>query len=305
MNSTRTRAETWHAIGRLFLFEPDANALAQLSRDANFAATPSDDPHDLRVEYTRLFTLNIFPYASVFRDPEGFMNTETTARVQAKYDEADFELASDLPVGAPDHFGVELSFVAHLILSGCADAASEFVATELVPWTPIFLHAVEKNARHAFYRGLARETRRWLLEDSNLSAIGEWLDPRGDFDAALPVVGDDDLYSVVGFLISPARSGVFLSKQDLSDIGRHLELPTSFGDRGSMLASLFRAAGEFDRIGALLISLKAEINIWIERYSSDLHDYPIAEAALRPWLGRATATLHRLQEMERAAEPVH
>ncbi len=296
------RAERYRSFARLFLFEPEAETLAALQGDPRFAGALGTTLRDVRVEFTRLFALNAFPYASVFLDPEALLNTETTARVEAKYAAAGFEPASDLPVGAPDHFGVELSFVAHLLSCGHADAANQFLQTEILPWAEVLLHAAEKNACEDFYRTLARQTRRWLLEESASSSRGADLPRSSNPESTLRVNEEDDLFSVVSFLVTPVQSGIFLSKQELSTIGRRLELPMSFGDRGLMLKSLFRSAGEFDRIELLLGALQAETNNWIERYASDSRDYPVAAVTLRPWRERAEETLTRLKEMERASQ---
>ncbi len=297
------RAERYRSFARLFLVEPDAETLQALRDVPRFTEASRINPRDLRVEFTRLFGMNVFPYASVFLDPEALLNTATTARVEAKYAAADFEPARDLPIGAPDHFGVELSFVAQLLSSGRAGAANQFLESELLSWAVVFLHAVEKNAHVDFYRILACETRRWLLEEFDSSSCGEDLQRRNSHsEFALQGNEEDDLFSVVSFLVTPAQSGIFLSKEDLSRIGRHLELPMSFGDRGLMLKSLFRSAGEYEKIDPLLVTLNAEVDDWIELYSSDSENHPAVAVALRPWRVRAEETLTRLEKMERASQ---
>lgn len=297
------RAETFQSFARLFLSEPDADTRLALQSDAQSAEASAIDARELRVEFTRLFALNVFPYASVFLDPQGLLNTATTARVEAMYAAVDFEPAGDLPIGALDHFGVELSFVAHLLSSGRTAAADRFLESEILSWAPIFLHAVERNARLEVFRILARQTRGWLLDGCRSYTNAVDIQPGNSHsEFALPADDEDDLFSVVNFLVTPAQSGIFLSKEDLSAIGRNLELPIGFGDRGLMLKGLFRSAGEFDRIGMLLGALQTETDAWIQRYSSDGRDYPATAVALRPWCVRAEETLARLTKMHRASQ---
>lgn len=297
------RAERYQSFARLFLIEPDGETLEQGRYDIRFAKAIAIDSRDLRVEFTRLFALNVFPYASVFLDPEGLLNTETTARVQARYAETGFVPSSAVSVGAVDHFGLELSFGAYLLSSGRDDAANQFIQAELLAWAEIFLYAVERNARQDFYRLLAQETRRWLLDDFNSFWDGVKPPHRDTLaEFAAPGIEENDLESIVSFLISPSRSGIFLSKDDLSAIGRRLELPVSFGDRGLMLKSLFRSAGEFQKIEVLLAALNAEINDWMEQYSSDREYCASTPSILHPWISRATATFALLRDMEQASE---
>ena len=302
-NTLIKRAEAYRSFARLFLSELDTETIVGLQKDPRFADVIASDVRDLRVEFTHLFHLNVFPYASVFLDPEALLNTETTARVEAAFAAAGFEPARDLPIGAPDHFGVELSFIAYLLETRQDDAAIRFLETELWSWVIVFLHAVQRNAREKFYRGLGLTTRRWLLEDLEASSsVGNMPSGAKGSSFVLPVMPEDDLDSVVSFLISPAQSGIFLSKQDLSSLGHRLELPMGFGDRGWVLKSLFRSAGEFGKIAELLNALKMEAHEWVERYASDSRDYPAASNLLCPWHERAGATCARLHQMERATE---
>ncbi|MDE3091082.1 MAG: molecular chaperone TorD family protein, partial [Chloroflexota bacterium] len=157
--ATIARAETYLSFARLFLLEPGGETLAALQNDARFAEATPFDARALRVEFTRLFTLNVFPYASVFLDAAAALGTETTARVEAAYDRGGFEIQRDWPIGAPDHFGAELAFVAHLLHADREPEADRFLAAEVLPWAGIFLPAVEQNAQEPFYRVVARAAR--------------------------------------------------------------------------------------------------------------------------------------------------
>ena len=264
------RVGRYRSFARLFLFEPDTR--------------------DLRVEFTRLFTLNVFPYASVYLDAEPLLNTETTARVQAAYDRAGFELGPAWAIGAPDHFGVELNFVAHLLETG--RAAEQFLNTEILPWVGIFLHAVERNAQEEYYREAARDAHAWLMAQAGAS----------DWTLSPAPVQEDDLDAVVARLITPSRGGLFLSKADLLRIARDANLPIGFGDRALMLQSLFRAAGDYGRVGNLLRALQIEANAWSEFYAGETQKFPAGAYIAQSWFKRTTATLAWLKEMERAAQ---
>ncbi len=84
------QSKHYETFARLFLQEPDAASLAAWQQEPRFAPAFPAALQDLRIEFTRLFSLGVFPYASVFMDPDAFMNTETTARVEAAYQQAHF-----------------------------------------------------------------------------------------------------------------------------------------------------------------------------------------------------------------------
>lgn len=292
-----TRAAEYRFFARFFVSEPDVEFLETLKSAERFAATLSSSLPDLRVEFTRLFTFNVFPYASIFLDSEAFLNTETTARVEFAYEQARFEPDPRLATGAPDHFGVELMFVAHLLESGRELAANEFLSGEILSWAIVFLQAVAINAREEFYKVAAQETGAWLMNEIASPATTLHLDP------VSPLLSDeDDLDAVVTRLLTPARSGIWLSKDDVSSLARDLSLPISFGDRALMLKSLFRQTGEYGRTEQLLRRLGEQTEQWITYYARSTHTHPQVAPVFEVWMKRARDSLELLREMSRIVQ---
>jgi TorA maturation chaperone TorD len=292
-----TRAAKYRFFARFFVSEPDVAFLEALKNAERFTATLSSGLRDLRIEFTRLFTINVFPYASIFLDPEAFLNTETTARVEFAYGQAGFEPDPRLAVGAPDHFGVELMFIAHLIESGRELAANEFLSEEILPWAVVFLQAVAINAREEFYKVAAQETGAWLMNDITSPPTTLHLST-----VSTPLSDEDDLDAVVTQLLTPARSGIWLAKDEVSSIARDLALPISFGDRALMLKSLFRQAGEYGRTEHLLRRLCEQTEQWVRYYGQHAHTYPQMVPILEVWMKRANDSLAQLRQMSRIVQ---
>lgn len=292
------RAQMYRLLARLFLSEPDEETLSTVTRESALAVPLPSNLHNLRVEFTRLFMLNVYPYASFFLDAQAALYTETTARIQTAYEHANFQLDSALPIAAPDHFGVELLFMAHLLETQRTDDANRFLCDEILPWAGIFLCAVKKNAREAFYQTIATQTHEWLIRDLELHA------PQAIFHFSLPSTLDeeDGLETVVVRLISPARSGIFLSKADIARLARLVKLPISFGDRALMLKSLFRAAGEYSQVRDLLHALQAETHTWIEFYARSARENIILAPIAPAWINCARATCDLIVRMIRDVE---
>jgi TorA maturation chaperone TorD len=292
-----TRAAEYRFFARFFVSEPDVEFLEALKSAERFAATLSASLPDLRIEFTRLFTLNVFPYSSIFMDLEAYLNTETTARVEFAYEQAGFEPDPRLAIGAPDHFGVELMFVAHLLESGRELAANEFLSGEILSWAIVFLQAVAINAREEFYKVAAQETGAWLMNEITLPPKPLHLDA-----VSAPLSDEDDLDAVVTRLLTPARSGIWLSKDDVSSIARDLALPISFGDRALMLKSLFRQAGEYGRTECLFLRLCEQTEQWVRYYAQHAHTYPHMVPILKVWMKRADDSLGQLRQMSRIVQ---
>ncbi|KKM09495.1 hypothetical protein SY88_17920 [Clostridiales bacterium PH28_bin88] len=145
---------------------------------------------DMVVEYTRLFIgpgKHISPHESVYVGPygtcgseggKGLLYGEATVQVQRLMAEWGYGYSADFR-GIPDHIGIELQLMFLLTAreqeawrSGDTGAACgflekerRFLAEHLVRWVPTFCGLVEKEAKLAFYRGMVRITREFILSD--------------------------------------------------------------------------------------------------------------------------------------------
>lgn len=287
----RARRAAYDLFARLYLEEPDA-ALARELRDLpGFAAcVPPDDRlpawlDEVAVEHQRLFGQNVYPYESIFVDPELLLNTAATERVVRLYRLCNFDPAG-ARAGAPDHLGLELRCLGHLVAledraagDGDREAGARArrlrarcLREHLARWAPPCCLAIRRVTAEPLYRELADLTLDLILEDLAALApaelapvqeatagrdVAEALDaPPPDSSAAW---SEDDegpgLNRIVRDLITPARSGLFLARADLGRIARALALPLALGDRFQMLRDLVTAAGQYGQLPPLLDAL--------------------------------------------------
>ncbi|MFN8497553.1 MAG: molecular chaperone TorD family protein [Anaerolineae bacterium] len=250
---------------------------------------------EMAAEYQRVLAENIYPYESVFLGDDLMLNTEVTRRVESFYRDAGFAPGA-ARVAALDHLGVELECMARLIAAEVAgpdpDAARQrqarWLAEHLARWAPVCALTVARLAPHPIYRALAQLT--WelvLAEASRSDPLSPWerdgvrvLNPGADSEtltqplpegegpdepsspplalwARGPGGEGESLGQVARTLLTPARVGVFLGREDLRRIGRALGLPTPLGDRFAMLRALFEAAAQFDLLPDLPEALAA------------------------------------------------
>lgn len=291
-----TAASRYRLLARLYLAEVDEETRQRLAASPDLAKlAPSPQAlSGLRREYTHLFLVNVYPYESVFLDPSGLLNTDQTVGVAEAYARAGFDSPHLLRVGAVDHLGLELEFLAHLLET--AGPARPFLEEHLLHWAPGFCLAVERAARSPTYRRLARATREALLGHYGKLGGGQIRRlPRHE----TPSLDQADLRGAVGFLIAPAHSGLFLSREDLRRLGQRLEVPLGIGERSRMLEQLLRAAGEFGLLRPLFEALIEEAGSWAEGYRRWSRDHPAWEPFAQAWLARLEATrvgLERLTE---------
>lgn len=185
------RSGTYRLLARLALAEIDAPLAQAIEELPVFgqALADSGGPSalpSLRAEYTRTFLMNVHPYESVYLDESGMLNTPLSGGVLEHYREHGYEPEAATTTGAPDHLGLELGFMAHLVereaatrCAGNGDVAEalradqlHFLADHLVRWAPIFGHLLAQVAASPFYRALGQVVERFVLGDYESLASG-------------------------------------------------------------------------------------------------------------------------------------
>lgn len=105
---------------------------------------------------------------------------------------------------------------------------------------------------------------------------------------------DMRLRDLVGWLTTPARSGVYLSTSDLERVGRDLGIRVMPMSRAAAVEQLFRTAALDDAVDELFAALRAEINSHRERYLD------CDSLALQPWIDRAGEAAHTIDLLQEA-----
>ena len=106
---------------------------------------------------------------------------------------------------------------------------------------------------------------------------------------------DHDLRAIARFLTTPVQSGVFVSRRDIAGLGRRIDVPVGFGSRARMLEHVWRGAGEYGAVGALIDELIALL---------DARGYQELDDRLAPWIApwalKLSATRAALSRMREA-----
>jgi TorA maturation chaperone TorD len=262
----KRRAELFRALGALC--EAPGPAQPRL-------ATMLDLPPAAAHEHTEVFTLQLYPYASVYVGAEGMLGGEARDRV------AGFWRALCLtPPAEPDHLAALLSLYAGLIervdederRSPLARARTALLWEHLLCWLPAYLDKVAEVGAASYARWAS------LLE----TALVEEATELGEQDR-LPLHlragagGDHD--DLVAWLLTPVRSGMVLVRSDLQRAARALDMGTRVGERRFVLQSLLGQDVE-----AALRWLAAEARRWVSLHRRwELVTGDVA----RFWVGRA------------------
>src|SRR6266508_4473452 len=283
-------AELFRALGALC--EPPAPGHERIA-EALGLPRPADP-----ADHTEVFVFQLVPYATVYLGAHGMLGGEAADRV------AGFWRALRLaPPPEPDHLAALLGLYATLgeAERGERDAARRLLWREsrrallwehLLTWAVPYARAVKASApaRHAAWGGLLAEallTEAADLEPPPTPPLHLRDVPR------LPEPGEDAA-ALVRALLTPARSGLLLTRWDLARGARALGLGLRAGERAFALRSLL----DQDPL-ATLGFLAEEAAGWAARHRQ-------TEAALgevgRHWQERAEATRALLLELVPVAE---
>ncbi len=297
------RSRAYALTSRLVTRGADGALLAQLGQIPPLAAMlPADpDPAALAAEHHELFALQVFPYAGVYVDPGRLTGGGAADAALAAYHDVGF--APDLSAASADHLGAQLGFLAFLGRA-TAEQGADLRAQErafldaLLSWLPPFVSAAAALPRSLWTQltelilELAADHRRALGGEPSPTPLPAAPDPLADAEAGVR--------RLVDYLITPAHSGVLLSRWELGRVGRRQSLPRGFGSREQTLGNLLRNAGEYDCIPDIARDLGAAVAAHLDRYHTFAAD-PLLAPFVAPWLDRAAAAARTLDEMDRAA----
>ena len=303
-------------LSHLWLHEPDAEAIARAVVElglplADPSTTLRASPADLASAYTDVFLLNVYPYGTAFTDPSGELNGPEAQRVAARYEVRGYRPPELKSVGAPDHLGLCLGFLA---------TGQDGLLPHLADWAPVCCLAVEREpSAHPFYRALASTTRQHLFvmlseakppgAEAPSASSGQALRfAQGDGDNLQSEIynlqSEDEvrLRHIVRFFLTPALCGVFLSRSRLGQMAKELGGRLPFGSRFEVAEMLFTyAGGGVEQLGQLLNALETEVAAWATAYRGWAEKHPAWRPVAEMWLARTAEAARQLSAMRRMA----
>jgi TorA maturation chaperone TorD len=194
-------------------------------------------------EYTDVFGLQLWPYASIYVGAEGKLGGEARDRV------AGFWRALHLtPPSEPDHLAVLLGLYASLIESEAAEqdparrqlrrsSRHALLWEQLLSWLPAYLAKLEETGSpfYVAWGGLLGEA---LVEEARELGPPDQLPLHLRAAPALPDPQTDGADAFLTALLAPVRTGILLVRNDLGRAARELGLGLRTGERAYVLKAL-------------------------------------------------------------------
>ncbi len=300
------RSRAYHLLGALVARGFDAKLLEHAREVPHLGeAFAGLDANELAAGHHELLTMQLFPYAGVFEDADALIGGTAADDFQRCYLDAGFQV--ELADTTADHLGLQLGFMS--FLAGAeADAANERRTNEvealsdrqrqfldrMMHWLPGFVVAAQAQPQGPWRTVIELA---FSLVVDHRAALGGQAQTR-QWPEAENVLDDDKTGTrrIARLLCAPAFSGVFLTRRDLTVLGRAADVPRGFGSRVQMLGNLLLNAAEYGEATEVLERLD---QLWAARI--DAYATLAANPAWKPhaeaWHARAVQTRKLLAQM--------
>ncbi len=107
---------------------------------------------------------------------------------------------------------------------------------------------------------------------------------------------------IIKILLVPAKSGIYMSRYNIRDLGRSIGVEMSIKDRKFMLKDLFLYAKQLDKMKTLLDNIIEFINYRIEQYKWLEENYPRSKNITQKWVKKAEALKQFIENMKKEVD---
>lgn len=312
-----SRSNTYGFLSQLYSLGPvpEIHSYIKAIPELALAFAPKDDSgskqtvtqDDLAADHYQIFGLNVLPYESSFLEIDNVLDGPVTERVLVDYWKSGFH--PDTKSESADHIGLELKFLGYLccmqaegerdqrvdVASSMEVEQTSFLENHLLRWLPGFVQAVNQH-NLPFYTSLVDITLDMVIDHYQDLSHRRLRPPDVEFKHFdLPVLTDllkdekTGLKDIANYLLTPAYSGVYLSRQIIEGVAKTQNLPRGFGDRETMLTNLLRNAADYDQLPSLLDDFKLIFSHWMAFYDDLPERYKnpdLLKPYLTPWQTR-------------------
>lgn len=305
---SRARGRVYAMLAKLLVVGLDADMLAQLRALDGWLLDTLEpleplgplDLDELAAQHHACFHLDLFAYAGVFLDRSAVAGARSDM-VASSFEQAGFRPRLDQLTA--DHLGVMLGFLSFVsaaigeahedhrlpVAAQLERLTAEFLDACVLSWLPALIAASDSDPARprSFWPNVLRETlefaaaHRLTLRDR----FPDTTTPTPELLDASPDLLDDPrtgLRRIAEHLLTPADSGMFLTRADIARLGRERALPRGFGSRLLMFDNLLHSAVDYGQLGALLADLDALLGAR-DRAMADLGAELGLETAVAPW----------------------
>ena len=273
--------------------EPPTTKAERVAEALELEALPGAD------EYTEIFIFQLPPYASIYLGAEGMIGGEARDRVAGFW-----RAIGETPPAEPDHLSVMLALYARLVeleveesnvrrREGWRAARKAFFWEHLASWLFVYLIKLADTASQ-FYKRWSTTLQLALMEEAMILGDQERLPLHLREAPALIDPRSSGAEEFLQSLLTPVRSGIIVTRADLTRAARDIGLSLRMGERKFILKALF--AQDANRMFDWLI---VEAANWTRQHQGIQRG--MLEEITKWWQQRAEATAALLKELKLSA----
>lgn len=107
---------------------------------------------------------------------------------------------------------------------------------------------------------------------------------------------------IIKILLVPAKSGIYISRYNLRDMGRAIGVEMPIKDRKFMLKDLFIYAKQLNKMKEFLDVIINFVDYRIEQYKWLEENYPRSKAITQKWIKKANALKQFIENMKKEVD---
>ncbi len=107
---------------------------------------------------------------------------------------------------------------------------------------------------------------------------------------------------IIKILLVPAKSGIYISRYNLRDMGRAIGVEMPIKDRKFMLKDLFIYAKQLNKMKEFLDVIIDFVDYRIEQYKWLEENYPRSKAITQKWIKKANALKQFIENMKKEVD---
>lgn len=119
------------------------------------------------------------------------------------------------------------------------------------------------------------------------------------FNQTMEVLKEETEFErIIKLLTVPSKSGIYISKVDIRNIGLSIGVDVPVRERKEMLKDIFYYAKQIDKLKEFLDKLIEYVNYRISQYKQIQSEFPVSAHIFDEWIEKANKLISFIQEMK-------
>lgn len=264
-------------LGELFIGAPsfDFNKAINFLNIFDEHTTITND--EIASEHYSIFGMTVFPYGHYYLTETRNFAGDQESKLIRTYQQFNFDYNKNTFGMGATHLGTMLFFLQHLQDKQQFHQMRYFISNDILSWYQVFINCINETDSKVFKK-VANFTVESLINNWKKLNGNQHLDEINFYTHYFNLdefLNNEktSLKEISDFLITPALSGVLISRSLITKIATTLEVPVGFGERSLIMNDLIREANNYGVINKLIDVLLS----YFQFHQQSFKDFEIPE----------------------------